>query len=144
MPLQSAASRAGYSGSGNGRSGPVVFELTGVLTMLRKLIASAMALAMAAAVMTAAPETAEARRGGSAIAAGIVAGAILGAYAYGSGAYASPYYYSYSYGSHSYAPHCYKGPRQCNWVGRSCWHDRYGDPVCRGGEWRCWRPTICD
>ena len=34
--------------------------------------------------------------------------------------------------------------RQCQWVGRSCWTNRYGEHVCSGGDWRCWRPTICD
>ena len=43
-----------------------------------------------------------------------------------------------------YGPGCYAGPRQCGWAGRSCWRNPYGETVCHGGEWRCWRPTVCN
>ncbi len=74
---------------------------------------------------------------------GLAAGALLGLGI--AGAYAGPRYYG---GPAYYAgpgPGCYPGPRQCGWTGRSCWYNRFGEQVCRGGgEWRCWRPTICD
>lgn len=108
--------------------------------MIRKITSLVLAVALAVGIVAASHSDAEARRGiGYGIAAGVIAGTVLGAYAYGSRAYASPYYYSYGPG-----PACYKGPRQCGWSGRSCWYNRYGEYVCGGGEWRCWRPTICD
>jgi hypothetical protein len=103
--------------------------------MFKTLTRVALVAALAAGTMTAQTGQAEARRGfGYGIAAGVVAGSVLGAYAYG-----APRYYSYSSG-----PACYKGPRQCDWAGRSCWANRYGERVCSGGEWRCWRPTVCE
>ena len=80
---------------------------------------------------------AEAGRGGR-VAAGVAIGTLLGLGI--AGAYAGPRYYGPAY----YGPGCYPGPRQCGWAGRSCWRNPYGETVCRGGEWRCWRPTICD
>ena len=63
---------------------------------------------------------------------GLAIGTILGLGI--AGAYAGPRYY----GS------CYPGPRVCDYVGRSCWYNRYGERVCRGGEYRCWRERVCD
>jgi hypothetical protein len=103
--------------------------------MLKKLTQSAMALTVVLGVGAASLQPAEAGRGGrvaAGVAAGLVAGTVLGAYAYG-----GPRYYGYG-------PACYTGPRQCDWVGRRCWYNGFGDYVCRGGAWRCWRPTICD
>jgi hypothetical protein len=102
--------------------------------MLRKLIFSLMALTVAVGVVVAGSEPAEARRGGvvaGALVGGLVAGALI--------AGASRPSYAYSYG-----PACYAGPRRCEWAGRHCFYNRWGDYVCRGGEYRCWRPTICD
>ena len=84
-----------------------------------------LALAVVLALGMATSRPAEARRGG--LAAGLA------------GAYAGPRYYGAGPG-----PGCYPGPRQCQWVGRSCWTNRYGEHICSGGDWRCWRPTICD
>lgn len=80
-------------------------------------------------------QPAEARRNG--LAAGIAVGTLLGLGI--AGAYAGPRYYRYESG-----PGCYRGPRQCDWVGRNCWTNRYGENICSGGNYRCWRPTICD
>jgi hypothetical protein len=101
--------------------------------MLKKISSLALAAVFAAGVLSTTAEHAQARsRVGVGIAAGVVAGTLLGAYAYG-----APRYYAAR-------PACYKGPRQCDWAGRSCWINRWGERVCSGGEWRCWRPTICD
>jgi hypothetical protein len=105
----------------------------------KKMASIALAGVLVTATIAASATEAEAYRGrriGAGIAAGIIAGSVLGAYAYG-----APRYRTYS----SYVePGCYKGPRQCDWAGRSCWLNRYGERVCSGGEWRCWSPTICD
>lgn len=110
--------------------------------MMKKLMSLTAALAMLFSVFVVTSEQAEARRGGGGLAAGLAVGAILGLGI--AGAYAGPRYYG---GPAYYAdqpPGCYRGPRQCGWAGRRCFVDRYGEQVCRGGEWRCWRPTICD
>ena len=101
--------------------------------MLKKLTSMSMVFALAATATVATFEAGQAggyRRGpgfGVGIAAGILGLGILGAAA----ANARPY------GS------CYPGPRQCDYAGRRCWINRYGDEVCGGGEYRCYRPTIC-
>jgi hypothetical protein len=100
--------------------------------MLKKVVHSIMALSLAIGMAIAVSEPAEARRGGR-VAAGVAIGTLLGLGI--AGAYAGPGYYG---------PACYRGPRQCDYVGRKCWHNRYGEYVCRGGDYRCWRPTICD
>ena len=105
--------------------------------MRTKITHIVLALAVVLALGTAASRPAEARRGG--VAAGIAVGTLLGLGI--AGAYAGPRYYGYGPGP---GPGCYLGPRQCGWVGRDCWTNRYGEPVCGGGYHRCWRPTICD
>ena len=94
-----------------------------------------LALAVVLALGMATSRPAEARPGG--LAAGLAVGTLLGLGL--AGAYAGPRYYGAGPG-----PGCYPGPRQCQWVGRSCWTNRYGEYICSGGDWRCWRPTICD
>jgi len=101
--------------------------------MWKKIAQCALALTMVLGLAAAASEPAEARRGGR-VAAGIAVGTLLGLGI--AGAYAGDRYYA--------GDRCYRGPRQCDWVGRSCWYNRAGDYICRGGEHRCWRPTICD
>ena len=32
----------------------------------------------------------------------------------------------------------------CGWVNRRCFENSWGDSVCRGGRYTCWRPTYCD
>lgn len=114
--------------------------------MMKRIVSALAAIAMLAGVLAVSADEAEARgrRGGN-IAAGVAIGTILGLGI--AGAYAGDRYYRSGPGPAYYAdvpPGCYRGPRQCGWSGRRCWVDNYGDQVCRGGEWRCWRPTICD
>ncbi len=47
---------------------------------------------------------------------------------------------------HYYRSHggCYPGPEQCGWTNRRCFENSWGDTVCRGGRYTCWRPTYCD
>jgi hypothetical protein len=97
------------------------------------LLASTVVLGLGAAMI----QPAEAHRRGGGVAAGLAIGTLLGLGIAGS--YAGPRYYGYDGG-----PGCYRGPRQCSWVGRHCWINRYGEQVCSGGDYRCWRPTICD
>lgn len=105
--------------------------------MLKKFMQGALALTLVLGIGAAASQPAEAGRGGR-VAAGVAVGTLLGLGI--AGAYAGPRYYGYGPGPAG----CYRGPRQCDWVGRSCWYNRFGEYVCRGGEYRCWRPTICD
>jgi hypothetical protein len=104
--------------------------------MTKKILQSAAALALVAGIVAATTQDAEARRGRG-FGAGLALGAILGLGI--AGAYAGPRYYDDDDG-----PTCYRGPRECGYVGRSCWHNRYGEKICRGGEYRCWRPVVCD
>ena len=101
--------------------------------MLKKLMQSAVAFALVAGIAAASAQPAEAHRRG--VGAGLAIGTILGLGI--AGAYAGPRYYDDG-------PACYRGPRQCDYAGRRCWTNSYGERVCRGGEYRCWRPTICD
>lgn len=94
--------------------------------MLKKIMQSVLAATVVVGIATAMTKPAEARRGG--LAAGLAVGTILGLGI--AGAYAGE--------------RCYRGPRQCDWVGRSCWYNKWNEYVCRGGERRCWRPTFCD
>jgi hypothetical protein len=103
--------------------------------MLKKVAHSAAALMLVLGIVAATVQPAEAHRRGGGVAAGLAIGTILGLGI--AGAYAGPRYYDYG-------PGCYRGPRQCDYVGRSCWYNNFGERICRGGEYRCWRPTICD
>lgn len=102
--------------------------------MLKKFMQSVAALALVLGIAVSMTQPAQAQRG---VGVGVAVGTILGLGI--AGAYAGPRYYGYSSG-----PGCYQGPRQCDWVGRRCWTNAYGEYTCRGGDWRCWRPTICD
>lgn len=101
--------------------------------MMKKLVHIGMALSlMAGAVATTTTPAAAWRGRGYGVGVGIAAGVIgLGILA----ATARPRYY---YGG------CYLGPRSCDWVGRHCFINSWGDRVCHGGHWGCYRPTICD
>jgi hypothetical protein len=101
--------------------------------MMKKFMQSAAALAFAAGVFAVTAQEADAHGRGGRVAAGVAIGTILGLGI--AGAYAGPRYYG---------PACYPGPRQCGYVGRSCWYNRYGERVCGGGEYRCWRAEVCD
>ena len=79
---------------------------------------------------------ADARGRGAGVAVGVAAGIIgLGIL----GAYSSRPAYAYTDGGA-----CYKGPERCGYSNRSCFENRYGETICRGGEWRCFRRTYCD
>lgn len=107
--------------------------------MLKKFTRSMMALTFVLGLGAAMIQPAEAQRRGS-VAAGVAVGTLLGLGI--AGAYAGPRYYGGP--TYHYGPECYPGPRQCVRAERSCWYNRFGDYMCSGGEWRCWRPTICD
>lgn len=112
--------------------------------MKKTLSAVAALLLVFGVATTSMSDTAQAGRGGG-VAAGVAVGTLLGLGI--AGAYAGPRYYGGPayYAGPGPGAGCYPGPRQCGWTGRSCWQNRYGEQVCRGGgEWRCWRPTICD
>ena len=109
-------------------------------TNVAKFLA-ALALVFGLAASAAQPAAAW-RRGG--VAAGIAVGTLLGLGI--AGAYAGPRYYPYAYpyGPGPYGPGCYRGPRHCEWGGRSCWYNRFGEYVCGGGGYHCWHPTYCN
>lgn len=106
--------------------------------MQKKLMHSAAALALALGIVAASTQAADAHRRHRGLGAGIAIGTILGLGI--AGAYAGPRYYGY----YDDGPACYPGPRQCGYVGRRCWINAYGEQVCRGGAYRCWRAEICD
>src|SRR5262245_25395027 len=94
--------------------------------IMRSLLATGLVLGIAASMS----QPAEARRGGPA--AGVAVGVVLGLGI--SGANAVPRYFRV----------CRALPPQCGWADRTCSYDRWGDQVCRGGTWRCQRPTYCN
>lgn len=107
--------------------------------MLKKIIHSLMAVALMVGVTASTIQPAEAGRGGrvaAGVAAGIIGLGILGAYGHAR-EHDRDYYYRSGGG-------CYPGPEECGWKGRRCFENRWGDTVCRGGRWTCWRPTYCD
>lgn len=99
--------------------------------MMKKMAQGLMALTLGVGMISASYQPAEAHgRGvGVGIAAGIIGLGILGA-----AASARPYY----------REGCYRGPERCEWTDRHCFYNRYDEYVCRGGRYRCWRPTYCD
>jgi hypothetical protein len=101
--------------------------------MMKKIMHALMALMLMAGV-TASIQPAEAGRGGrvaAGVAAGIIGLGLLGAYAH-------------SRDRHYAHDECYPGPEECGWKNRRCFTNSWGDTVCRGGRWTCWRPTYCD
>jgi hypothetical protein len=111
--------------------------------MIKQILHSLMALVLAAGIAGASVQEAQAGRGrgvAAGVAAGIIGLGILGAAASarGRGGYG---YDDYDYGPE---PACYRGPRECGWENRRCFENRYGDVVCRGGDYVCTRPLICD
>lgn len=103
--------------------------------MMKKLMQSLMALALVAGVAASSIQPAEARGGrfAAGVAAGVIGLGLLGAYAH-----SRDRYYERSSGE------CYPGPEECGWTNRRCFTNSWGDRVCRGGRWTCWRPTYCD
>ncbi len=106
--------------------------------MLKKILHPVLALTLAAGMAMATMHDAQAGRGGR-VAAGVAAGIIgLGILGAAASARRDAYYDDYD------DDRCYRGRRRCHWEGRSCYENRYGDMVCRGGERVCHRPLICD
>lgn len=106
--------------------------------MLRKILHPVLALALAAGMAATSVQQAEARHGrgiAAGVAAGIIGLAILGA----ASRHRGHYYDDYDDGGG-----CYRGPRRCGWENRRCFENGYGDYVCRGGDYICRRPVICD
>lgn len=103
--------------------------------MMKQVTHGLMALTLAGGVLAASVDHAEARRGRGAalLGLGIIGGLALGAAA----AHSRGHYYDHG-------PRCYRGPEECGWKNRHCFHNRYGDYVCRGGHYTCWRPRYCD
>ena len=108
--------------------------------MLKKIMGSLMAITMAIGVMTTQPAPAEAGHRNGRVAAGI-AGAIIGLGVLGAVANAREHRSGYYYRS---GGECYPGPERCGYSNRRCFYNDWGDYVCRGGQYRCWREPICD
>ena len=102
--------------------------------MLKKLTQFAMAASLIAVTTLATTQDAEARNGRRA--AGAVAGAIIGLGLLG--AYAHSRERDYRRYDHA----CYRGREVCEVVGQRCWHNRYGEYVCKD-KVNCYRPRIC-
>lgn len=99
---------------------------------MKTMLKSLLVLGLAAGISTASLQDAQAhyRRGygvGAGVAAGIIGLGLLGAY---------------SSRGYAYSPACYQR-EVCGNVGRRCWENRYGETVCRGGEYRCSLRTVC-
>jgi hypothetical protein len=108
--------------------------------MLKRIMQPVMAATLALGVAATTIQPAEARHGRG-LAVGIAAGIIgLGI----AGALAHDHRYHRRYHYYSGGGECYPGPEQCGWRNRRCFTNSWGDYVCRGGRWTCWRPTYCD
>ena len=104
--------------------------------MMKKIMSALMAVMLVAGATVSTIEPAEAGRGGrvaAGVAAGIIGLGLLGAYAHERD---RDYYYA--------RERCHPGPEECGWKNRRCYTNSWGDTVCRGGRWTCWRPTYCD
>jgi hypothetical protein len=109
--------------------------------MIKKILHPLMALVLAAGLASVGVQEAQAGRGAgvaAGVAAGIIGLGILGAAASARGR--GGYYYD----DYEPEPACYRAPRRCGWENRRCFENRYGDVVCRGGDYVCHRPLICD
>ena len=105
--------------------------------MMKKLMNVLMAITLAFGAIAVQPSDAEARNRGARVAAGVAAG-IIGLGILGAAANARERHYYRSSGE------CYPGPERCGYGAKRCWYNNWGDYVCRRGEYRCWRETICD
>lgn len=107
--------------------------------MMKKIMQALMALTLVISVTASSIQPADAGHRGRGVAAGVAAGIIglglLGAYAHSRDR--DDYYYESR-------ERCYPGPEECGWKNRRCFTNSWGDTVCRGGRWTCWRPTYCD
>lgn len=107
--------------------------------MFKHLMTGLLAVGFVAGATIAASEPAQAGRGGrvaAGIAAGIIGLGLLGAYSHARDRHRRGYHYS--------GEVCYEGPEECGWVPRRCFENDWGERVCRGKRWKCWRDTYCD
>lgn len=105
--------------------------------MLKTFYRAGLGAVVALALVFSSLQPAEAGRGGrfaAGVAAGIIGLGILGAHARADDDY------DYDDGPGE----CHPGPERCGWVNRRCFENEYGDEVCRGGRYTCWRPDVCD
>lgn len=104
-----------------------IAELTWHLApMLRRTLRSSLVGILAASLVMASVEHAEARHGRglfAGIAVGLVALAIISA--------------SRHHRHHHRQAESYEREPQCEWHGRTCFDNQYGDHVCQGGEYSC-------
>lgn len=101
--------------------------------MLKKIGSCLVALTLAVGVVASSIQPAEAGHRGNfaaGVAAGVIGLGVLGAYAHAR--------------EREYYPRCHLGPEECGWRGRHCFENRYGEHVCRGGRYTCWRREYCD
>ena len=117
---------------------------------MRNKFHAILVLAVIVGIAQSATGTATAGDGGRG-AAGFAVGTLLGLGI--AGAYGGPRYYpgpeyygapAYYPGPYGYGPGCYPGPRQCGWSGGRCWYNRWGEYICGGRVWHCWRAPVCD
>jgi hypothetical protein len=107
--------------------------MTGVM---KRAAAAFLAVTFAFGMVAATVSDAEAGRRGR-VAAGVAAG-IIGLGILGAAAEAR------DRGDYYERERCYPGPEECGYRERRCYENEYGDEVCRGGGYTCWRPTVCD
>jgi hypothetical protein len=97
--------------------------------MVQRAVHSSVIIILAASLIAAPVEQAEARHGRglfAGIAVGLVALAIISA--------SRHHRHHHGYVERRYDPE----PRQqCEWRGRTCFDNKYGDHVCQGGEYSC-------
>ncbi len=112
--------------------------------MLKKIMAPVLATMMAFTAVAASYEPAEAgnRHRGRGVAVGVAAG-IIGLGILGAAANAGRHRSDVEYDDYD-DRECYRGPEQCGWTNRRCFENSWGERVCRGGRWTCWRDTVCE
>jgi hypothetical protein len=121
-------------------------EKTMLTTILKKIMSPLLALTLAFGAVATSYEPAEAGHRGRNIGVGVAAG-IIGLGILGAAANAGRHRSHHDHGQVDYddeGPECYKGPKECGWTNRRCFENSWGETVCRGGRWTCWRDTICE
>jgi hypothetical protein len=103
--------------------------------MLKKVMHTLLGLTFAMGIASASVQPASAGNNGGSFVAGVAAG-IIGLSLLGAAAHARDR-------AHYRSGACYEGRRRCEWRDRHCFENRYGEWVCRGGHYSCWRPTYC-
>lgn len=111
--------------------------------MFKKLLTLTLLVSLStSSYMTVGADTAQAGHRGS-LAAGI-AGGLIGLGLLSAYAHARDHVYYRGHDYERYPEVCHRGPRECGWVGRRCFENPWGEVICRGGRWSCWRETYCD